>query len=256
MSKRKRFVFVSLLLSLGLLGTQFVRVDYRYQAIVLLGGISYAFCAWSLAEDLHGVEWLTALILPVVYPVSVGLFYFLLPERLMTRLLILGVFGVGMYALLLTENIFTVAAIRTIQLLRAANAVGFLLTLVTAFFLFDTVWSFRLPFYANAILVGVASFPLFLQGRWSVELTEGRIEQRALLYSFYLALGMGELALALSFWPVTVPVGSLFLVTMVYVGLGISQYHFMGRLFRKTLYEYLGVGIIVLVTTYLVTSWG
>jgi len=256
MSKRRRFVLVSLLLSLSLLGTQFVRVDYRYQAIVLVGGIAYALSAWALAEDLHGVEWVTALILPVVYPVSVGLFYFLLPERPLTRFVILGFFGVGMYALLLTENIFTVAAIRTIQLLRAAHAVGFLLTLVTAFFLFDTIWSFRLPFFTNAILVGLASFPLLLQGLWSVELAEERIERRTLLYSSFLSLGMGELALAISFWPVTVPVGSLFLVTMAYVGLGISQYHFTGRLFRKTLYEYLGVGLIVLLTTYLVTRWG
>ncbi|OGY18308.1 MAG: hypothetical protein A2900_04545 [Candidatus Chisholmbacteria bacterium RIFCSPLOWO2_01_FULL_50_28] len=256
MSKRKRFVLVSLLLTLGLFGIQFIRVDYRYQAILLLGGLAYVFCGWALSEDLHKIEWLTALTLPVIYPVSVGLFYFLLPERMLSRLIILGIFGVGMYALLLTENIFTVAAIRTIQLLRAARAVGFLLTLVTAFFLFDTIWSFRLPFYANAILVGLASVPLIFQALWSVELTEDRIERRTVVYSLCLSLAIGELALALSFWPVTVSVGSLFLVTMAYVGLGISQYHFSGRLFRRTLYEYLGVGMIVLLTTYLVTKWG
>lgn len=256
MSKRKRFVLVSLLLSLSLVGTQLVRVEFRYQAIVVFGGISFALSAWALSEGLKGVEWLTVLTLPVLYPVSVGLFYFLLPERLLTRLVILGVFGIGMYALLLTENIFSVAAIRTIQLLRAAHAVGFLLTLVTAFFLFDTIWSFRLPFYANGALVGLASLPLFLQGLWSYRLGEERIEKRTLQYALALVLGLGQIALALSFWPVTVPVGSLFLVTMVYVGLGISQYHFSSRLFHKTLYEYLGVGIIVLVTTFLVTRWG
>lgn len=256
MHKRKRFIVVSLLLSLGLVGTQLVRVEHRYQAIVVLGGISYALSAWALAEDLKGIEWFTVLILPLLYPMSVGLFYFLLPERMLTRLGILGVFGVGMYALLLTENIFSVAAIRTIQLLRAAHAVGFLLTLVTAFFLFDTIWSFRLPFYSNGALIAASSFPLFLQGLWSYRLSEQRIERRTIGYSLALALGLGQLALALSFWPVTVPVGSLFLVTMAYVGLGISQYHFAGRLFRKTLYEYLGVGIIVLITTFLVTKWG
>lgn len=256
MSKRQRFVIVSLVLSLGLIGTQLVRVEHRYQAIVVFGGISYALSAWALSGDLKGVEWLTVLILPLLYPVSVGLFYFLLPERLLSRLVILGVFGVGMYALLLTENIFSVAAIRTIQLLRAAHAVGFLLTLVTAFFLFDTIWSFRLSFYSNGALVALVSFPLFLQGLWSYRLSEQKIERRTFSYSLALALGLGQIALALSFWPVTVPVGSLFLVTMAYVVLGISQYHFSGRLFRKMLYEYIGVGIIVLVTTFLVTRWG
>jgi hypothetical protein len=256
MSKRKRFVVVSLLLSLGLLGTQLVRVEHRYQAIIVLGGISYVLSAWALSEDLKGVEWITVLTIPLLYPVSVGLFYFLLPERLLSRLVILGVFGIGMYALLLTENIFSVAAIRTIQLLRAAHAVGFLLTLVTAFFLFDTIWSFRLPFYSNGVLVAVCSFPLFLQGLWSYRLGEQRIEKQTVQSSIALALGLGQIALALSFWPVTVPVGSLFLVTMAYVGLGISQYHLAGRLFRRTLYEYLGVGVIVLITTFLVTKWG
>lgn len=256
MSKRQRFVLISILLSLSLVGTQFVRVEYRYQAIVLLGGIAYGLSAWALAEDLKGVEWLTVLILPVLYPISVGLFYFLLPERLLSRLIILGIFGIGMYALLLTENIFSVAAIRTIQLLRAAHAVGFLLTLVTAFFLFDTIWSFRLAFWLNGALVGLASFPLFLQGLWTYRLSEQKIERRTIAYSLYLALALAQLGLVISFWPVTVPVGSLFLVTMAYVGLGISQYHFSGRLFRKTLYEFLGVGMIVLITTFLVTRWG
>lgn len=256
MQKRKRFVFVSILLSLGLLGTQFVLVEHRYQAIILLGGISYGLSAWSLIDDLKGVEWLTALVLPFLYPISVGLFYFLLPERLLTRIAILGVFGIGMYALLLTENIFSVAAIRTIQLLRAAHAVGFLLTLVTAFFLFDSIWSFRLPFYFNGMLVTLSSFPLILQGLWSYSLSERNIDRRTLIYSLVLALILGELALAISFWPVTVPVGSLFLVTMAYVSLGISQYYFSGRLFKKTLYEYLGVGVVVFLTTFLVTNWG
>lgn len=256
MTKRKKFVIVSLLLSLGLLAIQFVQVEYRYQAIILLGGLSFALSAWSLSEDLHGVEWLTVLSLPVLYPISVGLFYFLLPEKLLSRVLILVVFGIGMYALLLTENIFSVAKIRTIQLLRAAHAVGFLLTLVTAFFLFDTIWSLRLPFYYNWALVTMASFILFLQGLWSYGLEERKIRRRTFLYSLVLGLGLGELALALSFWPVIVPVGSLFLVTMAYVCLGISQYHFSGRLFKKTLYEYIGVGIIVFVATFLVTKWG
>lgn len=256
MNKRKRFVLVSLLLSLSLLGAQFVRVEHRYHAIVLLGGISYTASAWALSEGLRGVEWMTVLTLPVLYPVSVGLFYFLLPEAAMTRVAILGIFGVGMYALLLTENIFSVAAIRTIQLLRAAHAVGFLLTLVTAFFLFDTIWSFRLPFAVNGMLVALASFPLFLQGLWSYRLGEERIERSTLAYAAGLAFGLGQIAMAISFWPVTVAVGSLFLVTMTYVGLGITQFHFSGRLFRRTINEYLGVGILVLVTTYLVTRWG
>ena len=72
-----------------------------------------------------------------------------------------------MYALLLTENIYAVAANRTIQLVRAAHAVGFLLTVITAIFLIGTVFGLRLPFLANGIMVAVILWPLFLKGLWS-----------------------------------------------------------------------------------------
>src|SRR3989344_6797739 len=101
MTKRMKLVIVAVALSLGLLGIQSIDVDARYQAIGLLAGVAYGLSAWALFEDLRGVEWLTVLILPVMYPVAVALFYFLLPERFLTRTMILGFFGIGMYALLL-----------------------------------------------------------------------------------------------------------------------------------------------------------
>src|SRR3989344_2086365 len=125
MTKRRKFLLVSLLLLVGLLVTQMMQVDYRYHGVVVLGFIAFGLSAWALFDDIKGIEWLTILMLPTLYPVSVGLFYFLLPEKFLSRVFILGLFSVGMYALLLTENIFSVAAIRTIQLLRAAHAVGF-----------------------------------------------------------------------------------------------------------------------------------
>lgn len=256
MTKRRKFLLVAFLSSIGVLVTQLTQVEYRYHALALLGFVAYGLSAWALFDDLKGAEWFSILALPTLYPVSVGLFYFLLPERFLSQAFILGLFGVGMYALLLTSNIFSIAAIRTIQLLRAAHAVGFLVTLLTAFFFFDTILSFRMIYWLNAILVGGVSFLLMLQSLWSVELTEHRLSTRAWLYSGLIGLGMGEMAWAISFWPVTLSVGSLFLVSLLYVGLGISQQRFLDRLFRKTLYEYLGVGLVVLATVMLVTRWG
>src|SRR3989344_980673 len=172
MSKRTRMALTSAALTIGILAIQSVDVDNRYQSSGLLAGLAYGLSAWSFSEDFKGIGWLTVLVLPVLYPVSVALFYFLLPDRLLSRMMIMTIFGIGMYALLLTENIFNVAAIRTIQLLRAAHAVGFLLTLMVAFFLWDTIFSFRLYGWWNAILVLVSSFPLILQALWSVNLEE------------------------------------------------------------------------------------
>jgi len=255
MTKRKKLILVSILLTWGILGVQSVDVEARYQAIGLLAGAAYGLSAWALFEDLKGIEWLTVLILPVLYPVSVTLFYFLLPERILTRSIILGLFGVGMYALLLTENIFNVAAIRTIQLLRAAHAVGFLLTLLVGFFLWDTIFSFRLAPWWNAILVMITSWPLLIQALWSVNLEE-KLTREVKVGAMGLSWGLGSLALGISFWPVTIIVGSLFLVSGLYVGMGLLENKMSGRLFKKTVEEYLWVGAVVMGITFMLSKWG
>lgn len=255
MTKRRKFVFASILLSLGLLAVQLVKLEFRYQAIAGLSFLSLLFSAWVLYKDLSGIEWLTVLTLPVCYTAGSGLFYFLLPERWLTRFVVASLYGFGVYALLLTENIYSVAAIRTIQLLRAAQTVGFLLTLITSFFLFDTIFSLKLQFWANFLLVFLAAFLLILQSCWSVKVEE-RITSKVFLYTLFISLILAETALFLSFWPVTVATGSIFLTTTLYVLLGIAQEHFKERLFEKTLKEYLWVGVAVFLVTFLITSWG
>lgn len=255
MTKRQRFVLTTAILSLGLLAIQIANISWRYQAIGILAILTYLLSAWSLREGIDGLEWLTVLILPPLYTAGVGLFYFLLPARWLTRLPVAGAYGLGMYALLLTENIFSVASIRTIQLFRAAQAVGFLLTLVTGFFLYDTIFSFRLSFWANGLLIFLVSLPLFLQGLWTVGL-EKRVDRKLALYTVVLSLVLAEAAILISFWPVNVASGSLFLISVMYIVLGLSQQHFARRLFPRTIQEYLGVGLAVLGIILLTTKWG
>ena len=254
-TKRQKFIISAFLLSAGLLAIQLTNIAWRYQAIFGLAVLTYLLSAWSLREGLNGIEWLTVLILPSLFTAGVGLFYFLLPSSWLARLPVAVLYGLGLYALLLTENIFAIAAIRNIQLLRSAHAVGFLLTLLTAFFLYDTILSFRLPFWSNFILVFLVSFPLFFQGLWSVKL-EKKISHQIWFYSLALSLVVAEGVLALSFWPVTVSAGSLALITIMYVVLGLTQHQLSQRLFKRTINEYLTVGIIVLGVIIITTHWG
>jgi len=254
-SKRQKFIISAALLSASLLTIQLTNVSWRYQAIFGLTILTYLLSAWSLREGVSGIEWLTVLILPTLFTAGVGLFYFLLPASWLARLPVAALYGLGLYALLLTENIFSVAAIRNIQLLRSAHAVGFLLTLLTAFFLYDTILSFRLPFWLNFVFVFLVSLPLFIQGLWSVKLEE-KISGQIWFYSLALSLIVAEGALALSFWPVTVSAGSLALITIMYVVLGLTQHYLSQRLFKRTINEYLTVGIIVLAVILITTHWG
>lgn len=254
-SKRQKFIISAIFLSIGLLAIQLANVSWRYQAIFGLTILTYLLSAWALREGVSGIEWLTVLILPTLFTAGVGLFYFLLPASWLARLPVAALYGLGLYALLLTENIFSVATIRNIQLLRAAHAVGFLLTLLTAFFLYNTILSFRFSFWLNFIFVFLASLPLFIQGLWSVKLEE-KISGQIWFYSLALSLMVAEGALALSFWPVTVSADSLALITIMYVVLGLTQHYLSQRLFRRTINEYLTVGIIVLAVILITTHWG
>jgi len=254
MTKRQKFILSSFLLSVALLGIQFVHLEFRYVAIFGFFLVTYLISSWALFEDLKGVEWLTILSLPSLYAAGISLFYFLLPEGFISRTLIIMLFGMGLYALYLTENIFSVAAIRTIQLIRAAHAVGFLLSILTLVLFYNTIFSLKWPFYINGLMVGGLSWPIMLQGLWSIKL-EPYVSKELVGVSLALSLLLGQMAIVLSFMPVTVWIASLFLATVAYVSLGLFQHAINDRLFVKTIYEYVGVGIFVLIATLFVTPW-
>jgi hypothetical protein len=253
-TKRKKFIISSVVLSLGLLGIQLVSLEARFLAIVLFGVVTYGVSAWALFEDLKGIEWFTILSLPSFYAIAVGMFYFLLPESTLSRLVILFLFGLGMYALYLTENIYSVAAIRTIQLLRAAHAVGFLMTILTSILLFNFIYSLKESFWVNASLVFLVSFPIMLQALWSIKLTR-KLPFDVIIMAAGMAVVLSQIGMILSLLPVTVWIASLFLGTVVYVSLGLLQHALSERLFTRTIYEYVGVGVFVLGATLLVTPW-
>lgn len=255
MRKRQKFVLTAVVLSVALGVVQLVPgLELRYGLIAVLFGLTWLLSAWSLREGLNGLEWLTVLIPMSLFTAAVGFFYILLPEHWLAKLAVLVLFAIGQYALLLTGNIFSVAAIRTIALSRAAQAVGFVMTLLTGFFLYDTILSFRQGFWFNMPLVFVASVLLLLPALWSVKLEE-KLQKQLIAFCLTLAFLQAILTLSISFWPISLAVSALFLTTMLYGYLGMSQHYFQERLFKKTALEYIIVGMVVLVTM-LVTASG
>lgn len=254
-SKRQEFVIAVFILAILLIATQLAPLDKRTEMVFLLGLISFIASVIVLREDLKGVEFLTLTILPVMFTVGVAFFYFLLPVRWLTRLPTAVLYALGMYAILLTENIYNVSAVRTIQLLRAAHSVGFLITLVTVFLLFDTVFSFHLPALNNALLIFLLSFPLVLQSLWSM-LLEPKFNYQILGGALTGSLVFAQIAYILSFWPINSTIFALFLTTVFYSLVGILQQKLIERLFPNTLKEFLGVALITLILLIFTTRWG
>lgn len=255
MSKRTRFVITSLILSLGFVGIQFLNDQNRFWAIGVLGLLTGGLFFWSLFENLGKNMTLLTLVLPVMYTLGVGFFWFLLPANIFARIPIVIFYGVGLYILCLTSNIYSVAAVRTIALLRAARGVGFVLTLLASFLIFDAVLSIRTEVYYLMPIIFALSFPLYFQGFWSMVL-DTSYSKELMLLSLSSSLLTAELAVALYFWPVTIVVGSLFLTSSFYMLLGLGQAKLEGRLFKSTIREHLVVGILIFIAMFISTRWG
>lgn len=244
MRRREKFVLASILLSLGLLATIYVPFEWRYLSIGILAILSFLISAWALSDDLQAHEWLVIVPFPAMYSAAVALFYFLLPEVVWSRLLILGIFGVGMYALFLTSNIFSVAKGRTIQLLYAAHAVSLFFTMITSLLLTNAIFSLKLAFYINALLVFAIHIPLIVMALWSVELKE-KVDTDVWIYSLIFAAVLAEFTALFSFLPMQSWNMSLFVMSLLYVGLSVLQNFLKGRLFKSTVQEYSWVAILM-----------
>lgn len=254
-SKRKQFVGAIFLLTIGLIATQLVQIEERSLMVIGLGIASFILSLLVLREDLKGVEYLTLSILPTMFTVAVAFFYFLLPVRWLTRLPTAFLYALGMYAILLTENIYNVAAERSIQLLRAAHSVGFVITLVTVFLLFETILSFHLSSYLNGLFILMVSLPVVLQSLWSMML-EPKLTAEIVLGSLVASLIVAQAAFILSFWPINTVIFALFLTTLFYSITGILQQRVVERLFPNTLREFLGVTAVTFILVILTTHWG
>src|SRR4030042_4833841 len=155
-TKRQKLVFMSFVLTVLLVITQTVGESYRFQTVGILAAVTVLLSIFTLWGEFSGIKYFLLLLLPVYFVAGVTLFYFLLPVRWLTRLPFAFLFGISVYLLMLTANIYNVAAIRTIALLRAAHAVGLLFSLTSTFFLTHVFFSLHLSFYlvaCGAILI-------------------------------------------------------------------------------------------------------
>lgn len=254
-NKRQKIVVAALLITIGLLSIGMINFIYlSYKFIIILGIMAYALSLWALWEGMDRQKAVILLILPTLFTIAVASFYFLLPNRWLTRLPVSLVFFISFYSLLLSQNVFSIASIRTIPLYRAASTVSFLFTLITAFFLFNVISGFDLSFFANGVLVFAITLPLVVQILWTVEME--KVNLLVLVYSLIISLIVGESAVALSFWPAAPTIWSIFLATLIYVLVAQTTEYMKDRLTKRVMIEYILVGALVMIFSFLVTSWG
>lgn len=254
-TKRQKLVLMSFFLTFVLIATQTVGESVRYQVMGFLAVSTVLLAMFALWGELSGIKYFLLLLVPVYFVMGASLFYFLLPVRWLTRLPFAIAFGISVYLLMLTSNIYNVAAIRTIALLRAAHAVGLLFSLVATFFLTNVLFSLHLPVYFIVPGVIMVTGPLYLVGMWSYDLEEF-ISNRVFGFACVFTLVTAEIATIVSFWPVVPINGALILVTVMYVLLGLGQLMFQEKIKPRVVWEHLGVAFLVFVVVIVATKWG
>lgn len=260
MPKRFKYILSSTISALGFYLLVTLPYDSRYYGL-LAGMVLVMFCFWfglGIIFDKNFNFRIMSIILPVMFYLGFGLFVALLPFDVIGKLVISLIFGVVIYMMFLVENVFLVAVgYRTVPLYRAAYTVGLILSLVSAFFLFDSLYSFRMNFVINFVVVFLISVAWFMYQFFSItiELADDGKSKYVWLNVFVPAWLVAQLALAFSFWPVGIFKGSIYLVSVLYVVSSLMQADIRDRLFKKTWRTFVWTGGAICLGILLVTGW-
>jgi len=263
LTKRQRFAVGVIILSSSLFIVNHFLESYSFLAVLFLSFLTNIFLLWALFKDLRDNFSPQVFILPFFYTLGFGVFSPLVPERIITDLVLTIIYAVGLYSLFLSQNIFTVSGIRTIALLSSARTVSFVLTILTHLFITTVIFSLKFNVFIALLLFFIISFLLTLQSIWTYTLEKSI--KKNLIYVLLLSIAALQVATVLWFWPnkswllssfdpppVLI---SLFLTGIFYIFIGLSHLWFEKRLFKSTLWEYVWIGVLVFVFLVAFTSW-
>lgn len=252
-NKRQKFILSVLVLSVGLFIAEYVLGRSGIIIALILSFLTSFFLYLSLREDLKENFTPQVLILPFFYTLAIGLFYLLVPARLLTRFAMTFLYALGLYSLFLSENIFTVSAIRTIQLLSGARTISLVLTMLSYFFISNVVFSFHTNIFITLILVTLYTFPIVLHSVWTYAQEKNLFSQ--VFWVLTITICLVEVAAFLWFNQASPTVIALFLTAIFYVILGLTHAWFERRLFRGVILEYFWVTILSFIFLTLFSGW-
>lgn len=252
MSKRLKYLISSILATVGFYFFLTLPYESHYYGL-LVGIVLIIFCFWfglGIVFDKSIYIRLMSVVLPVAFFIGFALFVTLLPQSFLLSLIYSVFFGLISYFMFLVENVFLVAiGFRTPPLYRAAYTVGLILLLLSSFFLFDSLFSFKFIYWLNMLLVFVISTIIFLYVFFSVtiELPDDGKDKNVWYYVLIPSILMSEMALVLSFWPVGIFKGSIYLVMIVYIISSLLHAELRDRLFKRTwkIFVWIGVAIVL-----------
>ncbi len=255
LNKRQKLIISVVILSFILFIAEHLFGKSGIFLLIVLSVLTDVCLYWGLRQDLEDQDNILRplFILPFLFSLSFGLFYFLIPARLLTRIIMTAMYGVGLYSLFLSQNIFTVASVRTIALLSSARTVSFFITLVCFLFLATVTLSLHSSVLLIALLVFLFSFFLTLHSLWMYTLDWKLLSN--FQWAMLIALCLSEVSFVLWFWPSSPKLVAIFLTGFFYTIIGLSHMWIDKRLFKAVLWEYVWVLVAVFFILILFTPW-
>ncbi len=241
--KRQKFVISVLLLTIGLIYTEFQFGKAGVVISFFLAFLTDLFLFWGLYKDIKERSVYEVFTLPFLYSLSFGLFCFLTPNFIY-KIVLAIVYAFGMYSLYLSQNIFVVSSTRTIALLSGARIVSFVVTLVSFFLLTNVVFTLHISIFLELFLVLIYTYILFYHSLWTYALQ--KITQPLAIWVSALTMCITELTAIMWFWRSRPPIVALFLTGFFYIVAGLSHIWFEKRFFKGILWEYAWVGFAVI----------
>lgn len=249
MNKKSLFAAGSLFLTLGLIIEASLPPHIKVPFLLGLSLTAGILTIVVLKENIAGLEFFTLTALPVLFTFGMsGILYQFPNFSLFFRFVFWSLYSFFFYIILLSGNIFNVAAEKPIPLVRASYTASFLVTLFTIFPLYTVVFKINPSLTVALLLTSILTFALTFQSLWTVFLPKS-YDSKSLWGSVVVTLVMAEVLLALSFMQIESFYRALGLATIYYIVLGFTHHYFRRSLNNKVYLEYL---LIVLIVSFII----
>ncbi len=254
LSKRQKFIIGVFLLSISFFLVSYLLNAYGVLAAIVISLLSDLFLFWGIYPDLKDNFHPQIFSLLSLYSLSFGLFSFLTPSRFLSKIVLTIIYAIGLYSLFLCENIFVVAAGRTIALLNSARIVSLVVSLVVSLFITSAIFSLHIWIFLETPLIFIMYFLLTIHGLWSYTLEKSI--KKEIYWVLVISLFIMELSMILWFWPSSPAIIGLFLTGIWYFLIGLSHAWLDKRLFKNVFWEYIWTLVISVLIIISFTKWG
>jgi hypothetical protein len=253
---RTRLFFLVVLLGFFMFfATSLPFITTWYIVLPILILLTYIVVYIGIFTGIERVEWVTLFFVPILFIISMYLFYYLVPGRLLTRLPFTLICCVGLYSTVLASNIFNVAKEKNIQLQRAAFAINYLVQIISYYLLLVALLGTLGNILIITAIVCLVTITSATQLFWSLSPSK-YMNMEIIKHALFCGYLMCQLLFIAMLLPIPNTVSALLVAGSYYSFTGILNLFFDNRLYGHTVKEYIYAWgfLLLLVTTSFIFS--